>query len=159
MLRVGNSFSKVAQFLCILLCITVTTVFLSSCAGRNRPQPVADQVVQIKEVVSSPTLILINKTYKTKNATPVRSAPDPDASVVATLRANEKFTAVGKVENSDWLVVGKGDRTIGYVHQALVRPFTTKKKTRKNSARHRDAVNLDAEEPADKGVDLDAIGQ
>lgn len=158
MLQVGNSFSKGAQFLCALLCITLTTVFLSGC--QKRPQPVVEQVVQIKEVVSSPTLIFIHKTYKAKNATNVRSAPDPDSPVVASLRANEKFTAVAKVENSDWIVVGKGNRTIGYVHQALVRPLATKKKTKKpriTHSRQKASTNLDAVKPTGNGVDLDAI--
>lgn len=159
MLQVCNSSNKTAQHLRTFLCITIATVFLSSCAGRRQPvseQPV-QPVVQTKEVVLVPTLILINKTYKTKNVTPVRSAPDPDASVVISLQANEKFTAVAKVKDSDWIVVGKGDHTIGFVHQALVRPITLKKKTKKTPLPQKDAINLDTTEPAEKGIDLDAI--
>ncbi len=134
MLRTHISFSKATRHLRIFFFMTVAAVLLAGCAGRNNPQAVVAQpvvpLVQKIEVAPMPTLIMINKTYKTKNAVPVRSAPDPEASVVTNLQTNEKFTAVAQVENSEWILVGKDNRSIGFVHQALVQPLSIKKKTK-----------------------------
>lgn len=161
MLQTSDFFDKTPQPLRLVLGIAVVLAFASGCARRCEP-PAAEQpapVAQQKQVAPVPTLILMNKTYKAKNAVDIRSAPDPEADVVANLQANERFTAVAKVENGGWLLVGKSNRSIGFVHEALVQPSTGKKKSarKKTAAPPRDAVNLDGVEPAEKGVDLDAL--
>lgn len=111
-------------------------------------------LVREKRVQPLPRLALIGETWEAKKAANIRTAPGTDAEVVSGLKAGETFTAVGKVEGSDWIVVGRGKRTIGYVASSLVQKSASVAAT---PTPVRAAVNLDAVEK-DRAVDLDAAG-
>ena len=115
-----------------------------------------------KHVAPLPTLELIGDTWEAKTGANVRSAPSLDAEVVSSLKTGEIFTAVGKVEGQEWIVVGRGNRTIGYVASSLVQEAPVQTSTQVASSipatsTLRDAVDLDALEN-DQAIDLDAEG-
>jgi uncharacterized protein YgiM (DUF1202 family) len=100
-------------------------------------------------------LELIGETWEAKKAANVRTAPTTDAEIVTGLKPGDTFTAVGKVDGSDWIVVGRGKRTIGYVSAPLVQKASASAVAAAPAATVRQAVNLDAVEK-DRAVDLDA---
>jgi surface antigen len=107
-----------------------------------------------KRVAPVPRLELIGESWEAKTAANIRSAPSTSANVVSGLKAGEVFTAVGKVPGSDWIAVGRGNRTVGYVAAALVgKPSAPA--TAPEAPPLRQAINLDALEK-DRAVDLDA---
>lgn len=113
-----------------------------------------------KSVAPLPTLELLGETWEAKTSANVRSAPSLDANVVSGLKSGETFTAVGKVEGKDWIVVGRGNRTIGYVASSLVQkasPQTVAQvsATSASAPSLRAAIDLDALEN-DQAIDLDA---
>lgn len=113
-------------------------------------------LVREKRVAPLPKLELIGETWEAKKAANVRTAPTTDAEIVSGLKTGETFTAVGKVDGSDWIVVGRGKRTIGYVSASLVQKASpTAVAAAAPAASVRPAVNLDAVEK-DRAVDLDA---
>jgi surface antigen len=106
-----------------------------------------------KRVASVPRLELIGETWEAKKAANIRSAPSTTADAVSGLKVGETFTAVGKVAGRDWIAVGRGNRTVGYVSAALVgKPVTP---ASPEAPPLRQAVNLDTLEK-DRAVDLDA---
>ncbi|ARJ65923.1 hypothetical protein WV31_09775 [Magnetospirillum sp. ME-1] len=78
-------------------------------------------VVREKKVAPVSAMDLIGETYVANKSANLRSAPNQSADTLGGLQAGERFQAVGKVSGSDWIVVGKGKRTIGYVHASLVK--------------------------------------
>lgn len=108
-------------------------------------------VIRQKQVAPMPRLELIGDTWEAAKSANVRAAPTTESAVLSSLKQGEAFTAVGKVEGSDWIVVAKGNRTIGYVASSLVR----KASVMAEAKALRPAVNLDALEK-DRAVDLDA---
>ncbi|WP_043743937.1 SH3 domain-containing protein [Paramagnetospirillum magneticum] len=78
-------------------------------------------VVREKKVAPVPAMDLIGETYVANKSANLRSAPNQSADTLGGLQAGERFQAVGKVSGSDWIVVGKGKRTVGYVHASLVK--------------------------------------
>lgn len=106
-----------------------------------------------KQMSPIPKLTLIGETWEAKKTTNVRSSPSKEADVISSLHAGEKFSAIGKVDGADWIVVGKGRRTIGYVSTAFVQKFPESQPRQEETLRP--AVNLDEVEK-NRAVDLDA---
>lgn len=131
------------------------TAEITPSATRTESREVA--LLRKKEVAPIPALDLIGETYAARKGANVRAAPTTDAAVTAGLKAGETFDAVGKVRGSEWLVVARGRRTIGYVHASLVEPAGAAVQTQQAQAGLRPAADLDALAGAE-GVDLDAEG-
>lgn len=113
-----------------------------------------------KRIAPLPTLELIGETWEATTNANVRSAPSLDGEVVSGLQTGETFTAVGKVEGHDWIVVGQGKRTVGYVASSLVQKATLQTASEQpasDSSPLRAAVDLDAL-ANDQAIDLDAEG-
>lgn len=117
-----------------------------------------------KKIAPLPTLELIGETWEATTSANVRSAPSLDGEVLSGLQTGETFTAVGKVEGRDWIVVGQGRRTVGYVASSLVQKATLQTASAQpvttsgvESSPLRAAVDLDAMEN-DQAIDLDAEG-
>ena len=95
-------------------------------------------LVRNKQVMPPPPLVLIGETYETIKNANLRSAPSTDHEIVGGLPAGEVFHAVGRVQDSDWVLVSKDNHSIGYVYGQLVQPAAVKK-----TPELRKAVNLD----------------
>jgi outer membrane lipoprotein SlyB len=52
----------------------------------------------------------------------LRSAPSTTSSTVGKLVSGQDFQAMGKVMNSDWILVGRNNVGVGYVKAAYVAP-------------------------------------
>jgi len=115
-------------------------------------------LLRSKDIAPLPTLELIGDTWEAKKNANVRSAPSMDSEVVSGLKTGETFTAVGKVEGQDWIVVGRNNRTIGYVAGFLVQEASEEVTAALSTASTlRTAVDLDSLEN-DQAIDLDAEG-
>lgn len=138
----------------------------------NNTQKVERQTAILKDKrVATPTnLELIGKTYKAVKYSNVRSGPSTDYEILSVLRKEEQFTAVGKVVDRNWVMVGKNNKTIGYVHASLVKSVSVevasvdsstleknKDAVRPKSQALRTAIDLDDLEK-DQAIDLDAEG-
>lgn len=77
-------------------------------------------VVRDKRVAAPQSLAVIGKTYETKKAAVLRAGPEQGSDQVGALKAGERFQAIGSV-GKDWVLVGRNNRSIGYVHASLVR--------------------------------------
>ena len=62
-----------------------------------------------------PPIDAIDATYVAAKPANVRALPDVGSKRVATLRAGEKITVLGKVKDRDWYQVGRNDKPLGYV--------------------------------------------
>jgi surface antigen len=54
--------------------------------------------------------------------TRLRAGPSTQSAVVGHLRANRNFQVLGKVPDSNWLIVAKDGQHVGYVSAGVVRP-------------------------------------
>lgn len=111
---------------------------------------VEKKVVVIREtkVAPTPALELIGKPYGGLQDANVRAAPTADAEVVASIGEGEVINAVGKVDGSNWYLIARVGRSIGYVHGSLIEPST---KVAQAQLRQ-EPVDLDAMEPDDDVV-------
>jgi len=75
-----------------------------------------------KGVAPSSSLLLIGKTYEAKKNANLRAGPGTKHPIVGGLAKGVKMTAVGKVEQSDWIMVAIDGKVIGYVFASLVAP-------------------------------------
>ncbi|MBF0306879.1 MAG: hypothetical protein HQL41_14645 [Alphaproteobacteria bacterium] len=82
-------------------------------------------VLMDKRLSPVPQVALIGETYKAKKSTSVRAFPAANAEVLSRLKLGESFTAVGKIYGADWIVVGNGRRTLGYVVGGTVEKSAT----------------------------------
>ena len=67
---------------------------------------------------------LIGEQYIALKSVNLRSSPNTHSSIVGGLRPSQEFNAMGKVKNKNWIVVAKGNHTVGYVYAPLVQPVT-----------------------------------
>jgi len=95
-------------------------------------------IVRDKRVTPAPRLVLVGETYEAKKNANLRAAPSTSHEIVGSLQAGEAFHAVGRVQDSDWVLVSKDNRSVGYVYGLLVQPAAVK-----NEPELRKAVNLD----------------
>ncbi len=72
-----------------------------------------------KNVAAPPALDLIGETWHATKSANLRAAPGTDSEVVGGLQPGERFQAIGRVSGSDWIMVGRNNRSIGYVHGSL----------------------------------------
>ena len=82
------------------------------------------KAARMRGVERSSSLVLIGRTYKAVRNANVRAAPGTGKKIVGGLAKGEKITAIGKVERSDWIMVGMDGRAIGYVYAPLLQPAT-----------------------------------
>ena len=80
------------------------------------------KTARMKGVAPAPSLLLIGKTYKAVRNANIRSGPATGVRIVGGLAAGETITAIGKVERTDWIMVGIDGRAIGYVYAPLIAP-------------------------------------
>lgn len=107
----------------------------------------------------------IRSGYEIVSTANVRAAPSINAEVLGTLRAGQRFFALGRT--GEWIAIGDGNGSIlGYVHASLAREAgTVKKRTRKvakeSPKASTNATSAQTEQSApsapDEGLDLDAI--
>lgn len=125
---------------------------------RTETKPV--EMLKIKQVQKPEKLELIGETYATsKRGVRVRSGPSTSTDIMGALKAGDTYTAVGKVVGKPWLMVAKNNITIGYVHEALIHPYS--QSTQQSSIREEidyAAIDLDAASiEANQTIDLDAV--
>lgn len=77
------------------------------------------RTVTVREI---PKMSLIGANYRAISDSNVRSEPSLDSEVIAILLKDEIFEAVGKVENTNWMLAGRDGHTLGYVSGELVEP-------------------------------------
>ena len=75
-----------------------------------------------EQVASAPSLTLIGRTYRAVKNANVRAAPGTKHPIVGKLAKGSKITAIGKVDGSDWIMVGQNGLAVGYVFAPLVTP-------------------------------------
>ena len=80
-----------------------------------------------KDVQSAPSLLLIGGTYKAIRNANLRAGPGTGHEIVGGLAKDEAVTAIGKVERSDWIMVGIDGQAVGYVYAPLIAPSAQQK--------------------------------
>jgi hypothetical protein len=106
-------------------------------------------------VRAPPPLELLGQPYRAIKSANLRAAPSSNADRVGALSAGEEFTAVGRTEGAPWLLVGKGRRSVGYVHEPLTRPGPAQA----SGGGLRGPVNLDEIELGDDVVAEKAVAK
>jgi len=109
-------------------------------------------IIRKKEVQAPPPFDVIGETYVAKKTSNMRSGPSTNALVIGSLKAGEKFTAVGRVQNQNWIIVGQNGRVIGYVLGTLVE---ARQQIASND--RSPPVQSSGTRPDNSGVDLDAV--
>jgi surface antigen len=81
-------------------------------------------IIRTKAVQLTSNLELIGEEYKALKNSNVRAAPTTNSAKVDYLEADTPITAVGRVSNSEWILVARGKTTIGYVYEPLISPMS-----------------------------------
>lgn len=100
-------------------------------------------VVRDARVEPTSNLIVIGKTYEALRSSNVRAAPSTSAVIVNKLAAGSTFNAVGRVENANWILASRDNRSIGYVYGPLVRESASQKQAEMRTAVNLDDIELD----------------
>jgi surface antigen len=107
-------------------------------------------VVRDARVVPTANMILIGKTYEARENANIRAGPSTTHVIVRGLAAGETFNAVGRVEGADWILVGKGKRSVGYVYAPLVREAAVQEQAEMRTAVNLDDIELDDDTVVEK---------
>lgn len=102
-----------------------------------------------KDVLAASNMVLIGRTYKAAKNANLRAGPSTKSKVVGGLIKGESFTAIGKVGGEDWIAVGIGGKTVGYVFATLVVPAKSGDK-----AELRRALDIEGQHPGGFGDDV-----
>ena len=79
------------------------------------------EALRDKRVETPPSLDLIGKPYvSTGSSVRLRSAPSTSADVLGSLNKGDVFHAIGKVQGRPWVMIGRSNIAMGYVHADLV---------------------------------------
>jgi surface antigen len=128
-------------------------------ASNTRAQTREIPVLRDKRVQKPAQLDLIGKTYETTAGVRLRAAPTTQSEVLGSLQKGESFNALGRIPGTDWIAVGKGRKTVGYISSAFTRESAVADATGTEKGL-RPAMDLDQTVAAAKneGFDLDAEG-
>lgn len=97
---------------------TGATAVITPTASRTETRSVV--IVRDKTVAAPPPLEIIGETFVANRNANVRQAPGTDAAIMETLPSGSRIQAVGKVAGSDWILVARNNRSIGYVFAPLL---------------------------------------
>ncbi len=100
------------------------------------------QFYRSKKIQPVDDIELIGETYTTVKSANLRAAPTTNSNIVGGLKTNEQFNAMGRIKDAPWIVVAKGNKTIGYVYESLVHKISNQPVPRLK-----------------KSIDLDGIGE
>ena len=79
------------------------------------------EMLRDKRIETPPPLDLIGKPYVSAGSgVRLRSAPSTSADVVGSLNKGDAFHAIGKVQGQPWVMIGRSNIAMGYVHSDLV---------------------------------------
>ena len=74
-----------------------------------------------QRVTSPPPLEIIGRPYASLgNSVNLRSGPSTEAEVVGSLERGEVVHAFGRVQGAPWVMIGRNNIALGYVHDSLV---------------------------------------
>ncbi len=120
------------------------------------------------EKVEQVQITAINEEYVFIKSANVRAAPNTSAMILGTLKAGQRFFALGRTAD-DWIAISdKTGKRLGYVHASLVqkagKQVTTAKKrssakkpTATSSAKVEDTETTTTSQDRTTGVNLDSI--
>ena len=78
-------------------------------------------ILRDQRVASPPALDIIGKPYASVGSSVnLRAGPSTSTRVVGSLDKGEIVHAIGKVQGAPWVVIGKNNIAMGYVHESLV---------------------------------------
>ena len=78
-------------------------------------------ILRDQRVASPPALDIIGKPYASVGSNVnLRAGPSTGTRVVGSLDKGEIVHAIGKVQGAPWVVIGKNNIAMGYVHESLV---------------------------------------
>ena len=78
-------------------------------------------ILRDQRVASPPALDVIGKPYASVGSSVnLRAGPSTSTRVVGSLDKGEIVHAIGKVQGAPWVVIGKNNIALGYVHESLV---------------------------------------
>jgi Bacterial SH3 domain len=88
-----------------------------------KPTPVTVQSGRV-DVTALPAMDAVGEPYQVVSAkgANVRDGPGVGYSIVETLKPKDAVTAIAKVRDQDWYMIGRGNVGIGYVFASLVGP-------------------------------------
>lgn len=97
---------------------------VTSVAAQRRPPPPTPVKVKKDQLESLPIMDAVDEPYVVTSAggANVRGGPGINYAVVDRLGGGERITAIGKIRDDDWYVVGRGNVGIGYVFSELLEP-------------------------------------
>ena len=78
-------------------------------------------ILRDQRVASPPALDIIGKPFASVGSSVnLRAGPSTSTRVVGSLDKGEIVHAIGKVQGAPWVVIGKNNIAMGYVHESLV---------------------------------------
>ena len=78
-------------------------------------------ILRDERVASPPALDIVGKPYASVGSSVnLRAGPSTSTRVVGSLDKGEIVHAIGKVQGAPWVVIGKNNIAMGYVHESLV---------------------------------------
>ena len=122
--------------------------------GQAYEQKKPVEVKRVATVQAVPSMKLIQAPYVTMKSSNVRAAPSMDGAKVGGLQPGTEFTAVGST--GDWILVGRQNVTVGYVHKSLVAPKQEAVAKQVSPTVNLDTLNV-AASPETQGFDLDNL--
>ena len=99
------------------------------------------KIVRDKVVAPPPALDLIGETYVATSSTNIRPEPGTGKPPVGSLGAGQSIDVVGKVQGSNWYMVARNGKSVGYVSTSLLKPAP--KTAQKPRLRTPEAYDLD----------------
>ena len=81
-------------------------------------------ILRDRRVTTPPPIDVIGMPYvSVGSSVNLRAGPSTDTQVVGSLNRGEVVHAIGKVRGAPWVMIGKNDIAMGYVHESLVTEY------------------------------------
>lgn len=77
-------------------------------------------IVRERGVAAPPPIEVLGETWVATTGARLRAAPTTDSETIGGLKDGERFQAIAQVVDQPWIMVGRNNRTVGYVHASLV---------------------------------------
>ena len=92
----------------------------------NRPATYKSGGYRLSSDISAARFERIGQPFTAQAGVNLRAAPTTNSARVGRLQAGERFQAMAKVRDSDWILVGQNGVGVGYVRGDFVRPLDSR---------------------------------
>lgn len=101
-------------------------------------------IIRDENIQTPPALELIGKSYIVVTNANVRAAPTTASEVASNLEVDEQVNVVGKVEDKNWYLVSRNQKSIGYIYGDLIELRQVAIEPRLRQVAELDDIEIDA---------------